>query len=107
MNLETRIVHKDIHGVEVDHEGIIHPIIKSNNTISRVSILNESYEDVMRWICDHIKVHYLHCIILNIFEEDHIHNEFMNEGLTYLLLESERFYTLSEMKKISQTNSIE
>jgi hypothetical protein len=48
MNLEMSIVPKDIRGIEVDLERIIHPIIKSDNNISRVSVLNESYEDA-KW----------------------------------------------------------
>jgi len=99
MNLETMIVPKNIHGIEVDSEGTIHPIIKLKNTIGRVSVSNNNYEDVMRWICNHVKVDYLYCINANSFEEDNIHNEFKSKGLISLLLTPKRFYTLSDMKK--------
>jgi len=99
MNLETMIVPKDIHGIEVDSEGTVHPIIKLENNIAKVSISDDIYEDVMRWICDYLKVDYFHCINSNSFEEDSMYNEFKNEGLTCLLLTPKRVYTLSDMKK--------
>ncbi|WP_309497411.1 hypothetical protein [Sulfurovum sp.] len=105
MNLETNIVPKDIHGIEVDSEGTLHPIIILDNNTAKVSISDDIYEDVIRWICDHLNVDYLHCINANSFEEDSIHNDFKNEGLTSLLLTPKRIYTLDDMKK-TKTNQV-
>ncbi len=99
MNLETRIIPKDIYGIEVDSEGIVYPIIKLENNIAKVSKSDEIYDDVMQWICDYLQVDYFHCINPNSFEIDRVYNTFKNEGLTCLMITTKRVYTLSDMKK--------